>query len=248
MMQAGHDQADSLHRLVMDLHKQLNAMQAALAEETIDGAAVYGLADADRPLVAAFMAGLNRTARLKFDHPGLATTATRCRRPAGDPERHRHHRRACHRDPCRGPDRQRHLHRRASGTPALLPGHAEAARRDLGDRSARPARRRRAVLSGDRPHRRRPTRPRCRSLSRLSRLPPGVPDRLEPRPQAAARSSCAGPDRLALLLWAAEHEIGHRGFLELGGARLVNQAIEATAGSAMHFGDRLCDVLGDAET
>ena len=48
--------------------------------------------------------------------------------------------------------------------------------------------------------------------------------------------------------WAAETEIGHRGFLELGGARLVNQAIEATAGSSMHFGDRLCDVLGDTET
>ena len=48
--------------------------------------------------------------------------------------------------------------------------------------------------------------------------------------------------------WAAENDIGHRGFLELGGARLVNQAIEATAGSSMHFGDRLCDVLGDAET
>ena len=31
----------------------------------------------DRPLVAAFMAGLNRTAKLKFAHPGLATTATR---------------------------------------------------------------------------------------------------------------------------------------------------------------------------
>ena len=45
-----------------------------------------------------------------------------------------------------------------------------------------------------------------------------------------------------------EAEIGHRGFLELGGARLVNQAIEATAGTSMHFGDRLCDVLGDAET
>jgi uncharacterized protein Yka (UPF0111/DUF47 family) len=46
----------------------------------------------------------------------------------------------------------------------------------------------------------------------------------------------------------AATDIGHRGFLELGGAHLVNQAIEATAGSAMHFGDRLCDVLGDAET
>ena len=52
-------------------------MQAELAEETLDGAAVYNLAEADRPLVLAFMAGLNRTAPLKFDHPGLATTATR---------------------------------------------------------------------------------------------------------------------------------------------------------------------------
>jgi hypothetical protein len=76
MMQAGHDHADSLHRLVMDLHKQLNALQADMAEETVDGAAAYNLAEADRPLVGAFMAGLNRTARLKFNHPGLATTAT----------------------------------------------------------------------------------------------------------------------------------------------------------------------------
>ncbi|MBN8905214.1 MAG: phosphate transport regulator, partial [Rhodospirillales bacterium] len=69
--------ADSLHRLVMDLHRALNALQATLAEERIDGAAAYGLAPEDRPRVAAFMAGLDRTAPLKFDHPGLATSATR---------------------------------------------------------------------------------------------------------------------------------------------------------------------------
>jgi hypothetical protein len=77
MMRAGHDGADSLHRLVMDLHKRLNAMQAALAEETLDGAAAYNLAASDRPLVTAFMAGINRTAKLKFAHSGVATTATR---------------------------------------------------------------------------------------------------------------------------------------------------------------------------
>ena len=55
-------------------------------------------------------------------------------------------------------------------------------------------------------------------------------------------------DRIALLQWAATSEIGHRGFLELDGAMLVNQAIRTAAGSAMQFGDRLCDVLGDAET
>ncbi len=69
--------ADSAHRLVMDLHKALNAMQAELAEEHLEGAAVYQIEESDRPLIAAFMAGLNRTAPLKFTHPGLATTATR---------------------------------------------------------------------------------------------------------------------------------------------------------------------------
>ena len=68
------------------------------------------------------------------------------------------------------------------------------------------------------------------------------------RARKQLRQFLRGPDRVALLLSAAEADIGHRGFLELGGARLVNQAIEATAGSSMHFGDRLCDVLGDAQT
>jgi uncharacterized protein Yka (UPF0111/DUF47 family) len=71
------DSGDSLHLLVMDLHRSLNALQAGLAGETIDGCRCYGIRDADRTLIAAFMAGVNRTAPLKFDHPGLATTATR---------------------------------------------------------------------------------------------------------------------------------------------------------------------------
>jgi uncharacterized protein Yka (UPF0111/DUF47 family) len=54
--------------------------------------------------------------------------------------------------------------------------------------------------------------------------------------------------RLRVLRWAAETEVGHRAFLELGGSRLINQAIEANAGSAIHFGDRLSDVLGVSET
>ncbi len=77
MTEIDRPHADSLHQLVMDLHKQLNAMQADLAEERLDGAAACRLADEDRPLVLAFMKGVNRTARLKFMHPGLSTTATR---------------------------------------------------------------------------------------------------------------------------------------------------------------------------
>jgi len=74
---ADRDGNDTPHLLVMDLHKELNRLQAAIATETLDGAQAYGLSDGDRPLVRAFMRGVNRTAPLKFDHPGLSTTATR---------------------------------------------------------------------------------------------------------------------------------------------------------------------------
>lgn len=68
---------DSLHLLVMDLHKGVNALSAQLAVETLDGAQVWGLDAADRPRVAAFMRGIARTGALKLDHPGLDTVATR---------------------------------------------------------------------------------------------------------------------------------------------------------------------------
>src|SRR5262249_30274313 len=77
LTQARREAGDSLHLLVMGLHKALNALQAELAEETIDGAKAYRIGPEDRPRIAAFMRGLNRTAPLKFDHPGLGTTATR---------------------------------------------------------------------------------------------------------------------------------------------------------------------------
>jgi len=68
---------DSLHILVMDMHKALNRLQADLASETLAGCQVYGIQETDRPLVLAFMEGVAATAPLKFEHPGLAATATR---------------------------------------------------------------------------------------------------------------------------------------------------------------------------
>jgi len=68
---------DSIHLLVMNLHKELNRLQQQIAAESIDGARVYGVAEDDRPMIGAFMRGVNRTRKLKFDHPGLDTTATR---------------------------------------------------------------------------------------------------------------------------------------------------------------------------
>jgi hypothetical protein len=69
----GHDTA---HQLAHDLHGELNRLQSNAVEETIDGARVFGIAEDDRPLVRAFMKGLNETAALKFDQPGLATMVT----------------------------------------------------------------------------------------------------------------------------------------------------------------------------
>ena len=68
---------DSFHLLVMDLHKQINSLASAIATENLDGAHVWHIQPEDRPLVRAFMRGLNRTAPLKFGHPGLDTAVTR---------------------------------------------------------------------------------------------------------------------------------------------------------------------------
>jgi uncharacterized protein Yka (UPF0111/DUF47 family) len=246
MMQAGRGPADSLHRLVMDLHKQLNAMQVTLAEETIDGAATYALTDADRPMFAAFMAGLNRTARLKFDHPGLATTATRTserlviQNDIGTTDAHVI---VIHvQDLCVSVTyTDIHPERLAFFQDMLTPRGVEWETQ------------RTAVLSAGAPFFLATGRFQAADADGCRAYLDFLGSRLVflidwNRARKQLRQFLRGPDRLALLAWAAESDIGHRGFLELGGARLVNQAIEAAAGSSMHFGDRLCDVLGSDET
>lgn len=68
---------DGFHLLVMELHKEINRLQAIITTSEIAGAKAYGLIGSDRAALAAFMAGLRRTAPLKFDHPGLDTIAAR---------------------------------------------------------------------------------------------------------------------------------------------------------------------------
>jgi uncharacterized protein Yka (UPF0111/DUF47 family) len=70
----GHDTA---HQLAVDLRGELKRLQATVAEEIVDRARAYAITDADRVLVRAFMKGVNETAHLKFEHPGLGTIATR---------------------------------------------------------------------------------------------------------------------------------------------------------------------------
>jgi uncharacterized protein Yka (UPF0111/DUF47 family) len=74
---ADRQSGDTLHILIMDAHRALNQLQTEVATEMLDGASVYCLEEDDRQLVSAFMAGVRATQSLKFDHPGLGTTATR---------------------------------------------------------------------------------------------------------------------------------------------------------------------------
>ncbi len=246
MMRAGKGSADSLHRLVMDLHKQLNTLQAEIAQETLDGAAVYNLDDAARPAVAAFMAGVNNTAKLKFNHPGLATSATSAdgqliiQNDIGTTDAH-----------------VIVIHVRALVVNVTYTDvHAERLaffQSMLESRGVKWESTRTAVLAAGAPFYLATGSLTAKDEQACEDYLTFLGSRLVflidwNRARKQLRTFLRGPDRLALLLSLAATDVGHRGFLELGGAALVNQAIEATAGSAMHFGDRLCDVLGDAET
>jgi len=68
---------DSAQQLAMDLLWELNRLQTAVGLESIAGAEAFGLTDADRALVRAFMTGVNETAVLGLDHHPSRTIATR---------------------------------------------------------------------------------------------------------------------------------------------------------------------------
>src|SRR5262249_25818450 len=70
----GHD---TVHQLIIDLEGELGGLQSEVAPENVDGAHTFGLMESDRAMVSAFMAGVRETAGLKFEHPGLGTTAAR---------------------------------------------------------------------------------------------------------------------------------------------------------------------------
>ena len=245
MTRAGEAATDSVHQLVMDLHKALNAQQAKLAQENVDGAATYGLTPEDRPRVAAFMAGINRTGKLKLNHPGLGTTASRrgsaliIQNDIGETDAHVI---VVHVEGLAVSVTYTDVHEKR-----LLFFQELLARYQPNWSGTRPGSLGRTqfhlvvgrVSAADEVQ--------CRAyLEFLGSRLVFLIDWNRARKQV--RNFLPGEARFALLRWAAEQELGHRGFLELGGARLINHAIEAVAGSAMHFGDRLCDTLGVADT
>ena len=235
---------DSLHLLVMDVHKALNRQQAAIASETVDGAHVYSLSDEGKSSVRAFMAGVNRTAPLKFGHPGLATTATEwggrlvLQNDLGTTDAHVlvvavenlsvsitytdiHLRRlAFFRDlfasfNVEWSASERHTAKQfESGGFALTLGVYRA-------RDGEELRRFLEFLG-----------------SRLVFLIDWNKARKKLRPFVDKRAA------LDILAWAAGNDLGHRGFIEIGGEGAVYEAMEFVAAGRLHFGDRLDDILG----
>ena len=55
-------------------------------------------------------------------------------------------------------------------------------------------------------------------------------------------------DSVAVLKWGAENEVGHRAFLELGGASLIYSVVEPEATPALRMGEPLHSILGRSET
>jgi uncharacterized protein Yka (UPF0111/DUF47 family) len=235
---------DSLHLLIMEMHKTLNRLQAEIATENIDGALTYGLGGDDRSMVAAFMKGVNRTHALKFEHPGLGTTATRIDRKLiiqndiGTTDAHvlvihiegnrvtmtysdNHLLRllffqGMFADRGVGWADVRSLTDQAfeGGVYHLCVGTYQA--RDKGDLEDYLSHLgSRLVFMIDW----------NRARKRLQRL---VPKK----------------DALALLSWSAENDIGHMAFLKAGGERMIFDALQFVAGGTLTYGVRLAELLG----
>ena len=64
----------------------------------------------------------------------------------------------------------------------------------------------------------------------------------------ALRKLVSNSDAIRVLDWAARHEFGHRGFLELGGTELIASAVRRAAPARIGFGEELGNVLGREAT
>ena len=51
---------------------------------------------------------------------------------------------------------------------------------------------------------------------------------------------------IEILKWAADNDYGHRGLIEIGGEQALAEAVEYAAGEPLRYGDRLDDMIGEA--
>jgi len=236
---------DSLHVLVMDLHRAVNDLQSRLSEEVIDGARAWRIAEDDRALIRAFMAGVNETAPLKFDHPGLGTTATRLgdrlviQNDIGTTDAHVL---VLHVEGLVATLTYTDVHANRLGFFQDLFKSFDVRWDDTRTRHDR-------NLAGAADYYLCSGRYEAADRNELSRYLSFLGSRIVflidwNRARKRLRQFLAKGDPVRLLKWAANHNCGHRGFLKLGGERLIFDAIEFAQQPPLHYGERLDEALG----
>jgi uncharacterized protein Yka (UPF0111/DUF47 family) len=236
---------DSLHLVVMELHRELNALQSAVYQESVEGATVYGIGERGKALVSAFMKGVNQTSKLKFDHPGLGTTATSLgevlmiQNDVGQTEAHvlviRVKGRAAS-VTCSDVHRQRILFLRS-----MLAKYSVT----WGETTSKESKN----LEGSGEYYLSTGVYEAKGDADLEGFLTFLGSRLVflidwNRARKQLRLFLTKGDALDVLRWAAENNYGHMGFLKMGGDKLVLGAIEELTNVPLRFGDQFYDVLG----
>ncbi|HMK41672.1 MAG TPA: hypothetical protein VK451_08950 [Methyloceanibacter sp.] len=242
-------ETDSLHRLVMDLHKALNRMTAQCAEESVAGALTYGLHPEDKPLVTAFMRGLERTRGLKFDHPGLDTTAVRgetrlmIQNDIGTTDAHvlvvsveDLSVTVTHSD----------VHAPRAKFFVELFDRFKVGWSRLHQTSAEGLAEGEAFYLVTGRYQAETEDAMCAFLEAVGAVLVFLIDWNKAR--KALRKLIGNGDAIQVLDWAARHEVGHRAFLELGGEELIASAVRRAAPARLGFGEELADLLGREAT
>jgi uncharacterized protein Yka (UPF0111/DUF47 family) len=232
-----------LHRLVMDLHKRLNGLAAAHAEEVLAGAHVYRLLPEDRPAVEAFMRGVESTRKLKFGHPGLATTAIRSgtrltiQNDIGETDAHVIVI-AVEADVVMVTYTDVHLPRVKFFIGLLRDFPLQWNRFDRKNAQGLGEDGTFYLVTGHYP-----TDDRRDAF--LEAVGASLVFLIDwNRARKLLRSWVAKGDAIDVLDWAARNRIGHRGLLELGGSELVASAVRRAAPNRIGFGERLDHALG----
>jgi uncharacterized protein Yka (UPF0111/DUF47 family) len=230
---------DSLHRLVMDLHKGLNRLAAGCAEEILAGARVHGLLPEDRTVVQAFMRGVDSTRALKFNHPGLDATAARCgsrllvQNDIGTTDAHVVVI-AVEENTVTITYTDVHLARARFFTELLDRFPVNWSGLDRHDKGGF------YLVTGC--YRADSEQDRDAFMESLGASLVFLIDWNKAR--KVLRAWVSRSDSVRVLDWAARNRIGHRAFLELGGGELVAAAIRHAAPARIGFGERLETALG----
>ncbi len=237
---------DSVHLVVMDAHRELNRLAGSMATESIGGALVYGIQTADRPLVGAFARGIERTQRLRFDHPGLGTVATRSgeelvvQNDIGETD--------AHVVVIKILERAVTVIYTDVHLPRLLFFQRMLAGREIGWEDTRS---RRGGAGSEDLYHLAVGRFDADSQADLEQFLELLGSRMVflidwNRARKRLRGLVGNRAAVELLDWAAEREHGHMAFLLAGGEQLVYDALNFATGRGTRAGESLLDVLGAA--